>query len=73
MERRSLALTVTENVAAAIERSNETLITISQATDIPVSGLRERLANRVEFTMSEIGRVGGFFRIHPADLLESAK
>jgi hypothetical protein len=71
MDRRSAAAPTT-TVAAALKASAVTVDSLSQATDIPRATLRERLANEATFTWDELGRVGGFFRIHPTDLMVGA-
>lgn len=71
MDRRSAAATTTP-VAAALEASATTVDSLAQATDIPTPILRDRLADEATFTWAELGRVGGFFRIHPSDLMVGA-
>jgi hypothetical protein len=58
-------------VAAALEASGVTADSLAQATDIPSAVMRERLSDESSFTLTELGRVGGFFRIHPADLVRA--
>lgn len=69
MDRRTAADNTTPAVVSAIRNSGVTLDTLSQATDIRQPVLRDRLDNPSTFTLAELVRVGGFLRLHPAELL----
>ena len=69
MDRRSPITIVTQNVNDAMNDAGVTPATLSQATGIQPSVLRERLTGRSPFTIRELLGVGGFFRIDPAALL----
>jgi hypothetical protein len=64
MERR--AAQVTAAVNRAITDSGVEIDTLAEATDVSSTTIRHRLANREEWTVAELVRVGGFLRIHPA-------
>ena len=72
MEQRRTPTAVTTNVTAALDASGATLSTLAEATDMDGSLLSERMAGRSTFTVDELVRIGGLFRIHPSDLLEGA-
>jgi hypothetical protein len=72
MDRRTLAAQVADTVAAAMIEREETPARLAEAIGLPLSDLDARFDHRSEFTFSELGRVGGFLRIHPADLIGAA-
>jgi hypothetical protein len=45
--------------------------TLSEATGIPISVLREHLDGQSEFTFTELVAVGGFFHVHPSTFFEA--
>jgi len=71
MERRFFAATPATQVAAAAARAGETVTSISEATGIPLSALTGA-DNSAELTVSDLGRVGGFLRVRPSELIRGA-
>jgi hypothetical protein len=69
MERRSANAAVTDTVADAMTRTGVDPTSVARAADISAAELEERLAHRKDFSISELLGVGGFLRIHPADLI----
>lgn len=69
MDRRTAAATETITVSSALTNSGVDLANLSQATDIHLTTLRARLDDPSTFTLAEMVRVGGFLRLHPAELL----
>ena len=59
-------------VADAMTRTGANAASVAQAADITSAELEDRLAHRKEFTLLELMGVGGFLRIHPADLIADA-
>jgi hypothetical protein len=59
-------------VAAIIDAEGMSIERVSQATDIPVPVLHDRLHGVGEFTLDELTDVGGLFRVSPAEFLEDA-
>lgn len=57
-------------VAAIIDARGVSIERVSQATDITVPVLRDRLHGVGEFTLDELTDVGGLFRVSPAYFLE---
>lgn len=72
MTRRTLAQVVGANVAAAIAASGETTSSVSEAIDIPLDDLDDRLSGSASFDVAELVTVGGFLRIRASSLLEGA-
>jgi hypothetical protein len=70
MERRTPAEKTTAAVAAVMETHDVTAETLSEATDIRFSTLREHLDNKSPFTLGELMDVGGFFRTPVSHFLE---
>jgi hypothetical protein len=68
MERRTSAEITATAVAEAISVAGHSPFSVSKATDIPLSVLCDRLSGRSVFTVSELGRVGGFLCVSPANL-----
>ncbi|MBF4574715.1 hypothetical protein [Frondihabitans sp. VKM Ac-2883] len=60
---------MTDTVAAAMTHSGADSESVARAADITLPELENRLAHREEFSISELLGLGGFFRIHPADLI----
>ena len=69
MDRRAATATVTNTVAAAMTRTGVNPTSVARAADISTPELEDRLAHRKDFSISELLGVGGFLRIHPADLI----
>jgi hypothetical protein len=69
MERRAQQFSPAEKVAAALDARGIDAATLSEATDIPLPVLRSALADPSVWTMDQLGRVGGFLRIHPIELI----
>lgn len=72
MTRRTLTETVAANITAAMKTSGVSVEHLSEATDIHLPELEKRLDAKAAFSVPELVRVGGFFRIRTSDLLEGA-
>jgi hypothetical protein len=72
MTRRTPADAVAANVATAIEARGLSAATVSEATDIPISDLNDRLSGVSEFNVEQLESVGGFLRICPTEFLKGA-
>lgn len=72
MDRRRTQSTTAQRVSAAIARAGVDVPSVSKATGIPLIDLSDRLNGNQEFTVNELGDVGGFLRVHPADLIGAA-
>lgn len=57
-------------VAAIIDAEGVSIERVSQATDITVPVLRDRLRGVGAFTLDELTDVGGLFRVSPTHFLE---
>lgn len=69
MDRRSITKTVAATIAAASERAGATASSIAEATGIPADDVRSKLSGAEEFTVNELGMLGGLFRVPAADLI----
>lgn len=70
MQRRTDSETVAQSVTDVMAARDVSPSTLSQATGIPVSTLRERLDNQSDFTWGELLDVGGFFALSPSAFFE---
>lgn len=71
MDRRNLDATVTATVTEAMTRAGMSVASVSQATDIPVADLSDALHGEGSLTVRQLAKVGGLFRVSPANLLRS--
>ena len=70
MSERRVTQVVAANTVATMAARNATAQMISQATDIDLPSLIERLNGNESFDMLELAYVGGFLRVNPATLLK---
>ena len=70
MSERRVTQVVAANTVATMAARNATAKMISQATDIDLPSLIERLNGNESFDMLELAYVGGFLRVNPATLLK---
>jgi hypothetical protein len=69
MERATNTSPVAKRITQVMRERGVDISTLAHAADIGESVLRERLLGESEFTWPELARVGGVFRIHPAELM----
>lgn len=70
MDRRAAAEAVARNIVSAATAAGVPITTLAQATDIDPAIADERMHSSIRFTLAQLGRVGGFFRIPVSSLLE---
>jgi hypothetical protein len=72
MENTAAPAAAARRVAAIVDTEGVSIERVSQATDIPVPVLHDRLHGVGEFTLDELTDVGGLFRVSPAQFMEDA-
>jgi len=70
MSERRATQVVAANTVATMKTRNATAEMISQATDIDLPHLIERLNGNESFDMLELAHVGGFLHVNPGTLLK---
>lgn len=72
MEPQIQANGVARRVLAKIDAEGVSIESVSQATDIEVDTLKNRLDCESEFTWGELLNIGGFFRVTPSFFFKDA-
>lgn len=70
MDRRTAPEIVASAVSETMTKTNVSVRTLSEATGIGESALRDHLSNRSEFTLGELTAVGGFFHVPASQFFE---
>lgn len=72
MDRRTSTEAAARNVVSVAAAAGVPIHTLAEATDIDPSAMDDLVHARRPFTIAELGRVGGFFRVPIGSLLEGA-
>jgi hypothetical protein len=72
MDRNPITLAIARRVNLAIREAGSDVSSVSQAADITVSQLEDRLSGCVEFQPDELVRVGGFLHVPVTQFIKEA-
>ncbi|KQQ65034.1 hypothetical protein [Microbacterium sp. Leaf320] len=72
MDRLNAGIGIARRVNLAICEAGSDVLSVSQAADITIPELEDRLSGRVDFELDELVRVGGFLHVPVSRFMEVA-